>query len=74
MMEIWKKIKHFTKNIILFLCHWIRKQASFLQKNVYYHKWFIMPGDFVNKQYFKQQVVLPMWAGYKIVDQKKCSK
>ncbi len=38
------------------------------------YKWFIIPGDFMNKQYFKQQVALSMWAGYKILAQKKYFK
>ncbi len=47
----------------------------FFNRNLFLlsHKWFIIPGDFMNKQ-FKQQVAWSMWAGYKIVAQKKYFK
>ncbi len=41
---------------------------EFTSKLLFYRR---IPGDFMNKQFFKQQVVLSMWAGYKIVAQKK---
>ncbi len=54
----------------------LNSQAGFFftEECLLRHKWLIIPGDFMNKQYFKQQVALSTWAGYKIVAYKKYFK
>ncbi len=54
----------------------LNSQAGFFfkEESLLPHKWFIIPGNFMNKQYFKQQATLFMWADNKIVAEKKCFK
>ncbi len=58
MTEIWKKIKHFPKNIIHIIFMSLNSQAGFFftEECLLTYKWFIIPDDFMNKQYFQQQV------------------
>ncbi len=74
MIEIWKKINTSQKYYIIFMSFNSPAGFFFTEECLRPHKWFIIPGDFTNKQYFKQQVALSMWAGYKSVARKKYFK